>query len=370
MCFQLKFKNQTAESASKEGRAIGTDIAENISMATQSEIRMIRDFGFSSEADLNSKLSLVKGGVILNNPGTAQRLWKKRDFKWRIKFLSKYHILSTQGSSIASKISSYYDSIENAALKYCSGSYVYTSTPKAEKQYQWLTNRLVRPWKLVPHGRLLSSIQGPNNYFHFKAIDYKQLIEALDICYKLSKRSGAAVKPYPLYLDWNECKSSFLKKYKAGSFIRGFKYTFHWTADLTLALLICANICKTWNTKTGDWKPYNNAWMKLVHKELHQQIRDGTFGFVSDRGWKGGLARGLNSALRAAGTAKKGSVKPSVKFDHIVDFIAKKHRKRMDHAAIILRGAFVGGWRGTKVINSVHEQYGYPKWWEKKWSLF
>ena len=331
-------------------------------MATPTEIQMIKDFGFSSEADLNSNLSLVKTGV-LNNSFTVQRLWKKRDFKWRIKFLSKYHILPYQGSSIASKINSYYDAIENAALKHCSGNYVYTSSPKTEKQFQWLTSRLVKPWKLTTHSKLLCSIQDPNNYFHFKAIDYRQLIEALDICYKLSIKNGAMAKPYPLYLDWEECKSSYKKRIRAGSFLRGKQYVSHWSKDLELALLICGNICKTWDTKTGDWKPHNNPWFKAVHRELHQQVRDGSFGFVSDRGLKGVLAQGLNTAVRGV---KSQYIKPSVKFEHIVDFIAKKHRKSMDHAAIILRGAYVGGWRGTKVINSVHEQFGYPKWWEKR----
>jgi len=324
-------------------------------MATPTEIKMIKDFGFDSEADLNSKLSLVKGGVVLNNPATVQRLWQKRDFKWRIKYLSKYHTLPYQGGPIASKINSYYDAIENAALKHCSGRYVYTSSPKTDKQYQWLTSRLVKPWKMTSHGKLLFSLVDPNKYFHFKAIDGKQLWEALDICYKISIKSGARVKPYPLFLDWKECKSSYSSRKKSG------KYVSHWSTDLELALLICANICGTWNKKTGDWKPVNNVWIKKVHKELHQQVRDGSFGAVSDRAIGGVLSQAADRAVRGQKYRK-----PSVKFDHIVNFIAKKHRQSMDHAAIILRAAYVGGWRGTKVINSVHEQFGYPKWWEKK----
>ena len=64
---------------------------------------------------------------------------------------------------------------------------------------------------------------------------------------------------YKLGLTYGACKKSY-NHYKN-------KGAIWMKRDWFVALIICKNITSTWDTRTGDWKPWNNSWCKLAHQK-------------------------------------------------------------------------------------------------------
>jgi hypothetical protein len=246
--------------------------------------------------------------------------------------MSKYKSVSFSIRWEKNSIITFFTQYEDYVIKYQKGGS--PNWPKgAEIKYEYLFERLVKPWKIIKHKGRIFSIKDPKGAFWFRALDLSELFKALDICYDKSKKSGAKVKPWKLSLKWAECVAYYKKKRNKG---------YSWVKkDYDVALLIADNIISTWNTKTGDWKPWNNKWCKLAHKNL----------------------TGLKYNL--AGVSRK--VKNKTEFKDIVNWVFQNGLTGIKRAAFILATAFaVGGTRAAKIINGFHNQYGIRKWWEKR----
>src|SRR5690606_36605349 len=83
-------------------------------------------------------------------------------------------------------------------------------------------------------------------------------------------------KPWTLSLKWNECVSTYYRKRNKGVL---------WVCkDYDVALMLCDNIISTWDTKTGNWKPWNNSWSRLAHQKLSGIIKYGYIATSKNRG--------------------------------------------------------------------------------------
>ena len=305
-------------------------------MISAKEKQMLKDFGFKDPAHLKKALKI--------NPRNRYNIYT---FKWRLKMMSKYKTLS---SRVKNDIVKFLTEYEDYVIKNQKGSL--RNWPKDAKDHaEYLFDRLVKPWKLIKHGSLLFSVKDPDNNYWFRALDLEELFKAMKICYSKSKKSGAKVKPWVLSLKWTECVSTYKRKRNRG---------FYWVGkDYDIALMICDNIISTWNTKTGDWKPWKNSWSQLAHRKL-VGIKYGYIITSKNRGR-------LISPIRKGLSQYSGTLKRNMKFDDVSNLVFKEGLSGMKKAAFIIATAFaVGGSRAAKIINGFHEQHGIKKWWEKR----
>ncbi len=304
-------------------------------MVSIQEQQMLKDFGFQDETQLQKYLNI-----------SPRERYTKYNFKWRMKMMSKYRGII---SAIKQNIIKFHTDYEDYVINHQKGSL--TDWPKkAKDQSEYLFERLEKPWMLIKHESILFSIKDPTNNYWFRALTLYELFEALDICFRESAASGAIVKSWKLSLNWWECYITYNKKRNMGSL---------WTGrDYDVALMICDNITSTWDSKTGDWKPWNNSWSKLAHQKL-TGIKYGLIKSVPDFG--GRTPSVLEFVKHHSDTFKR-----DIKFEDISNFVFREGFTGMKQAAFILATAFtVGGSRAAKIINGFHEQHGIPKWWEK-----
>ncbi len=291
-------------------------------MSLSAADRMYKDFGFNSKAHFETVKNI--------NPRSRYRFY---DIKWRLKMMSKYKNVSFTLRWDKYSIDSFFSQYEDYVIRGQSGAPINSWPKDAKEQYEYLFERLVRPWIIIKHGRLIFSIKSPNNIIWFRALDLQELFEAMKICFKKSKQENASVKPWDLSLKWNECVTSYRIKRNYGAFWIG--------KDYDVALLICDNIISTWNKNTGDWKPWNNKWSQKAYQ--------GLTGIKYNK-------IGVNS-----------KVKNKIEFSDISNWVFSKGLKGMKQAAFIIAVAFtVGGSRAARIINGFHEQHGIAKWWEKR----
>jgi hypothetical protein len=305
-------------------------------MATLQEKQMLKEFGFSDHDHLQRSLKV-----------SAREGYRNYKFKWRLIMRSRYNGIN---SKVKNDLINYFTRYEDYVIINQKGNL--TDWPgKAKDQAEYLFDRLVYPWALIKHNRLLFSVKDPKNTIWFRALTLKELFEALDICYKESKKSGAKVRPWKLSLKWSECVASYNQKRKKAILWIG--------KDYDVALMICDNIISTWNTKSGDWKPWNNSWSKLAH----QNLTGIKYGYITTTKNRGGLVAGITAGL----SVYPGFLKRDMKFSDVTNFVFNEGLTGMKQAAFILATAFaVGGSNAAKIINGFHQQYGIPKWWQKK----
>jgi len=305
-------------------------------MGSIQEKQMLKDFGFQDEAQLQRYLK--------SSPRERYTIYK---FNWRMKMMSKYNGIN---SGIKKSIIKFHTEYEDYVINHQTGSLM-NWPKKATEQSEYLFERLEKPWILEKHGGLLFSVKDSLGTYRFRALTLNELFEALDICYRESTASGARVKSWKLSLNWWECVLTYNKKRNQGVL---------WTGrDYDVALLICDNIISTWNTKTGDWKPWNNSWSKLAHQKL-SGIKYG-YPVISTN--MGGL---ISSVLKGL-SQHTGPLKRDMKFEDVSNFVFREGLTGMKQAAFIIATAFaVGGSNAAKIINGFHEQHGIPKWWEKR----
>jgi hypothetical protein len=304
-------------------------------MASPQEQQMLKDFGFQNEARLKQ---------YLNTPPRERYTIYK--FKWRLIMMSKYNGIN---SGIKKDVVKFHTEYEDYVIQHQRGGLI-NWTQKSKDQSEYLFDRLKNPWFLEKHGGLIFSVKDPFGNYWFRALTLNELFEALDICYKESTKSGATIKPWKLSLNWWECVLTYNKKRNRGVL---------WTGkDYDVALMICDNIVSTWDTKTGDWKPWNNSWSKLAH----QKLTGIKYGYPVTTAKRGGL---ISSVLEGI-SQHTGPLKRDMKFEDVSDFVFREGFTGMKQAAFIIATAFaVGGSNAAKIINGFHEQHGIPKWWEK-----
>ncbi len=304
-------------------------------MISPQEKQMLKDFGFQDESQFKK---------YMNSPPRERYTIYK--FKWRMVMMSKYNGINT---SLKKSIVKFHTEYEDYVIQHQKGS-LFNWPSKAKEQSEYLFERLAKPWILEKHGGLLFSIKDPAGNYWFRALTLNELFEALDICHKESIKSGAAVKPWKLSLNWGEGVLTYNKKRNKGVL---------WTGkDYDVALLICDNIVSAWDTKTGDWKPWNNSWSKLAH----QKLTGIKYGYPVTNTNMGGL---ISSVLKGL-SQHTGPLKRDMKFEDVSNFVFREGFTGMKQAAFIIATAFaVGGSNAAKIINGFHEQHGIPKWWEK-----
>jgi len=289
-------------------------------MSSRRDIMMLNDFGFQDHPALKRALK--------SNPGSRK---SKYDFRWRLKMFSKYHYYI---SSVKIDITDYHNEYENHKLK-TSTSGGYPTLPsqtrrKAEYLFgSWRGN----PWKQITHGKGLFSIKDPYGNLWFKAIDSREIIQAIDICnYPVNKNKFPPTKPVPkvnklgtykLKLNYKECEKSYNANKNRGSLFM--------PKDWFVALMICKNITSTWDTRTGDWKPWNNKWCKIAHD-------------------KGGFT--INKFKLRKG---------KVKYIHIAQFVINKGLGGMAKGAYLMGVAFTaGGETAGKIMTSFCRTHNIP----------
>ena len=173
-------------------------------------------------------------------------------------------------SAVKIDITKYYEDFENLKLKGGTSTGYQTIPSESLKKAEYLFgNWRGNPWKQITHGKGLYSIKDPRGNLWFRAIDSRELVQAVDICcYPINKNKFPPTRPIPkvnkpdtykLKLDYKKCVVSYNQKKNEGSS--------YMKKDWFVALMICKNITSTWDTRTGDWKPWNNKWCKLAHEK-------------------------------------------------------------------------------------------------------
>jgi hypothetical protein len=260
-------------------------------MASPRDIMMLRDFGFKDHASLKNALK--------TNPRARSRSY---DFTWRLKMVPKYEYYY---SAVKIDITKYYEEYEDFKLRGGTSTGYQTMPSESLKKAEYLFGSWRgNPWKQITLGKGLYSIKDPRGSLWFSAIDSRELVQAIDICcYPVNKNKFPPTKPVPkmnkpgtykLNLDYNKCKASYNQYKNKGSL---------WMKrDWFIALMICKNITTTWDTRTGDWKPWNNKWCRMAHEKpgftINKfKLRDGKVQyidiarFVMTKGL-GGMAKG------------------------------------------------------------------------------
>ncbi|MDD4108327.1 MAG: hypothetical protein PHH93_06385, partial [Prolixibacteraceae bacterium] len=278
-------------------------------MGSIQEKQMLKDFGFQDEAQLQKYLNI--------SPGERYKIYK---FRWRLIMRSKY---KDSGTSVNKDLIRFHTEYEDYVINHQKGGLV-NWPPKAKEQSEYLFERLEKPWVLERHAGILFSIKDPLGNYWFRALNSDEYFEALDICYRESKNNNARVKGWKLSLDWWECYTTYQKKRNNGVL---------WTGkDYDVALMICDNITSTWDTATGDWKPWNNSWSGLAHRKL-TGIK---YGFCKTGPEFGGRSPSvLEFVKHHASPAQR-----NINFEDIANFVFREGLTRAKQAAFILATAF------------------------------
>jgi hypothetical protein len=223
-------------------------------MISPIDIKMLKDFGFRDYDSLKKSLKTA--------PGRRSGMY---DFQWRIKMLTKY---GTHYSRVSIDLSAFFKGYEDYLIRTQKENINYQPRSETTKREEYLFGSWRgNPWKKTPTGTGLWTIKDPQGYTWFRGIGRLKLDEAVEICERESKKRFPPTKPVPkinpegtykLKLDYNTCKASYNKYKNRGSI---------WMKkDWFVALMICRNITSTWDTRNGDWKPWNNKWCKIAHE--------------------------------------------------------------------------------------------------------
>jgi hypothetical protein len=308
-------------------------------MISRRDKQMLSDFGFKDYNDLKQYFNTQRHSIKVR--------YRKYDFKWRLKMMSKY---KNDTSAIKKEIIRFHTQYEDFVIKNQRGNTVNIWPEKSKNQLEYLFERLVQPWKLTKHGNFLFSIQSPDHTDWFRALSTSEFFEAMDICYKASQKTGARVRPWKLRLKANECANSYNQKKDQGAL---------WVSkDYEVALLIAINIIATWDTKTGDWKPWPflGSWGTLARDHFKYELKHG---YAVTKG-KSIFSRALYVALKNQNPGRP--LQRDVKFQDITNFVFRKGNTGMKQAAFIIASAFaVGGDRAGRIIGSFCDQYNIPK---------
>jgi hypothetical protein len=260
-------------------------------MTSPRDILMLRDFGFKDHASLKSALK--------TNPRTRN---KSYNFKWRLIMMQKY---AYHYSIVKIDIQKYFEEYESYKLKTGASAGYQTLPPESLRKAEYLFGSWRgNPWKQITHGKGLYSIKDPRGNLWFKALDSDELKQAVEICtYPVNKNKFPPTKPVPkvnppgtykLALNYNKCRTDYNHYKNKGSI---------WMKkDWLVALMICKNITSTWDTRSGDWTPWNNSWCKMAHQkpgfDINKfKLRDGKVEYINIARFVitnglGGMARG------------------------------------------------------------------------------
>jgi hypothetical protein len=280
-------------------------MASSTNKASPEDLRMLKDFGFKDYNYFLQYFNLKPGGFYSKKVSTAY------DFRWRYKIIKNNY----KNSPIKNELIKFHIRFEDYLLTNRRG--YNTSLPiKTTKQYDYLFKNLQRPWIISNKYKYKQFyiIKDPNKNIWFRAIDNRQMIPALDICYKESARFSTRTKPpktYKLGLNWKECESTYRK-------VRGSHSKFSlWLPpkDYDVALSICDNITSTWDTRTGNWTPWSYKWCKLAHQKIHLSVLRSPTNFkviakyVGLSGWKGiGMGGYIVGVAFAAGGSRAAAI--------------------------------------------------------------
>jgi len=242
----------------------------------------------------------------------------------------------------------YFTLYEDYVIKYQRGFVLGKWPKKTKDQYEHIFDRLTSPWKLIDHGSYIYTIKSPYNIIEYRAIDMGQLFKAIDKIYKRYK--NYKTKPWALRLDAKEVARSFRTANKGAMWV---------PKDYEIVLAVCINIISTWNTRTGDWKPWSNymfgSWPQLVHDRFQGDLKYG----YAIRENKNLLTKAYYRSISHLNLKKP--ITRDVKFSDITNFIFAKAERGHIQAAFILGSAFItGGSRAGRIIGSFCQQYHIP----------
>ena len=132
-------------------------------MISTLEIKLLKDFGFTSYAHFQKSLTIPPKG--------RYRIYH---FKWRLTMMSKYKPVN---SPIKNAVITFFTQYEDYVIKNQKGNLA--NWPKnAKDQSEYLFERLVTPWKLIKHGSLLFSIKDPKNTLWFRGVGFAGIIQS------------------------------------------------------------------------------------------------------------------------------------------------------------------------------------------------
>ncbi len=303
-------------------------------MTSHQDNRMLSDFGFR---DLNhlQKFSKVK-------------LWERSQiyqFQWRVKMMTKYRGVNT---AVKKEIEIFHKEYEDYLFRNPKG-YPAVWTKNAAGQFKYLFEKLEKPWKLIKHGGSLFSISDPHGVLWFRAISSDELIIALDICFEESQKNSTRCKPAELLLSWQECKNAYsVKKPAYSPFLKNKEYD--------IALLICDNVDSTWDSQTGEWKPWSNPWSKAAYQKLSKLKSEDA---VNQQNMRYVKNFSVSDKLIKDADSQK------VSFDEMVNFVFYEGLAEMQNAASVLYLAFATeNTRSSAIINDFYELHRISKWWK------
>lgn len=307
---------------------------------TPRDKKLLEEFGFSGEKQLKKALE--------SSPASRSQ---KYDYKWRLRLKKPY--FSSHYSNIIINIENYHKDYENYLINNSGGKP--TTTAEMNKQIGYLTDNRGNPWEIKPHrGTRIWYIKDPNHSFWFKALNNKQLLQAITIIRTQYSGSFPPTRPklqakgkYKLRLNYKKCKQKYdnIKN-------KGTRYE---RAQNLIAILICLNISKTWDTQKGDWKPWNHSWFKLAHNKPYLRIN------------KFRLRHGINTNLSESAkywydiAGKDSNSTRDVEFKDVKDFVTRWSSYGNAKGAYIAGVAFtVGGKTAAKIITSFCRDNNIP----------
>jgi hypothetical protein len=310
------------------------------------DLKMLKNFGFKDYNNLHKYFNILRYGITDRT--------KVYDFRWRYIIISKY---KNYNSPVKKELIKFHLEYEDYLLKHRSGR-KWGLPPKTIKQMEFLFDKLQRPWILSKkyNYKNLYIISDPNKNIWFRAIDNYQMITAADICYIASPRFGTKTKPEPTYkctLNWNECVNTYKKVRNKGTL---------WVPeDYDTALIISDNITSTWDSKKGDWEPWQkNRWLIKAHnanRYINQaalrhghQLYSGSWAEIPRKIYQ---------------KAKQPLPKRNVNFHDVANFVHKEALKGIGVASFLIRLAWcVGGSRAGKIIGSYVKAHGLKEYWK------
>jgi hypothetical protein len=143
-------------------------------------IELLKKLGFKSIRELATYSFVLKKEL-------GKRVY---DWKWRFIMRKYYNIL--KNDPIWKYIRFFHIRYEKFVAKTYKGTHQLFGKDD-HKRYEFLTLRLVKPWKIV-HRNNLYTIYDPKGIIWFRLLLHSELFEALKICVKAAKRTGI-VKP-------------------------------------------------------------------------------------------------------------------------------------------------------------------------------
>lgn len=311
---------------------------------TPKDKKLLEEFGFVDKNGLADNKQLKK--ALKSSPSARSQ---KYDYKWRLKLKKPYFSYST----IKTNIEKYYTEYEDYLINNSGGNPV--TTAEMSKQIGYLTDNRGNPWEIKPHrGKIIWYIKDPNRNFWFRALNNRQLLQAIRIIRTQYSSRFPPTKPklpgkgtYKLRLNYKKCEQKYNSIKNKG--------TRYQRAQNLIAILICLNISKTWNTQKGDWKPWNHSWFKLAHDKPYFQINK----FRLRHGINTNLSETVKYWNDLAGKDSKSN--RNVEFRDVKNFVNRWSSYGNAKGAYIAAVAFtVGGETAAKIITSFCRDNNIP----------